>query len=150
MKARDIMTSDPFVITEREPVSRAAEIMRDRDVGIVPVVDDRSSMRLLGVITDRDIAIRCVALEHGSSCMVGDHMTSAHLGTVHPDDDVSTVIKLMERDRVRRIPVVSDDNRLDGVIAQADLATKVGPSDPQKIVEILERVSAAHTVPATT
>mgnify|MGYP001550965382 CR=1 FL=1 len=150
MKARDIMTSNPSVITQREPVSRAAEIMRDLDVGIVPVVDDPSSMRLLGVITDRDIAVRCVAKKHGSSCTVGDHMTSAHLDTVRPDDDISAVITLMEREQVRRIPVVSDDNRLTGVIAQADLATKVGPNDPQKVEEVLQRVSAAHKVPAAT
>ena len=144
MKARDIMTSDPHVITQRESLSRAAEIMRDLDVGIVPVVDDPSSMRLLGVITDRDIAVRCVAKKHGSACTVGDHMTSARLDTVHPDDDVDTVIALMEREQVRRIPVVSEDNRLAGVIAQADLATKLGPKDSQKIEEVLQRVSAPH------
>ncbi|HEU4994573.1 MAG TPA: CBS domain-containing protein [Gemmatimonadaceae bacterium] len=144
MKARDIMTADPGVITQRELVSRAAEIMRDLDVGIVPVVDDPSSMRLLGVITDRDIAVRCVAKRHGPSCTVAEHMTSTHLDTVRPDDDIDAVISLMERDQVRRIPVVSDDNRLAGVIAQADLATKVGPKDPKKIEEVLERVSARH------
>jgi CBS domain-containing protein len=148
MKAREIMTSDPFVITQREPVSRAAEIMRDLDVGIVPVVDDPSSMRLIGVITDRDIAVRCVARKHGSSCTVADHMTSAHLGTVHPDDDVETVIAMMEREQVRRIPVVSEDNKLTGVIAQADLAIKIGPKDPQKLEEVVERVSARHTIAA--
>lgn len=144
MKARDIMTSDPCVITRSESIARAAEIMRDLNVGIVPVVDDSSSMRLLGVITDRDIAIRCVAKRHGTSCTVGDHMTSSHLDTVHPDDDVDAAITLMERDQVRRILVVSNDNRLTGVIAQADLATKVGPKDPRKIEEVLERVSSPH------
>lgn len=147
MKARDIMTSDPCVVTQREPVWRAAEIMRDLDIGIVPVVDDSSSMRLLGVITDRDIAVRCVAKKHGSSCTVGDHMTSGHLDTAHPDDDIDTVINLMERDQVRRIPVVSDGDHLVGVIAQADLATKLGPAEPLKIEEVLERVSAPHRTP---
>jgi CBS domain-containing protein len=101
------------------------------------------------VLTDRDIAVRCVAKKHGASCTVGDHMTSAHLDTVHPDEDVSAVITLMQRDQVRRIPVVSDDNRLTGMIAQADLVTKVGPTDPRQIEEVLQRVSAPHQVPAT-
>jgi CBS domain-containing protein len=149
MKARDIMTSDPLAITQREPVSRAAQIMRDLDVGIVPVVDDPSSMRLIGVITDRDIAVRCVARKHGNSCTVGDHMTSSHLDTVRPDDDIDAAITLMERDQVRRIPVVSEDHRLAGIIAQADLATKVGPNDPRTIEEVLQRVSVAHPPGAT-
>jgi CBS domain-containing protein len=148
MKARDIMTSDPHVTTRREPVSRAAELMRDLDIGIVPVVDDPSSMRLIGVITDRDIAVRCVARKHATFCTVGDHMTSEHLDTVHPDDDVEVVMALMERDQVRRIPVVSDDNRLAGVIAQADLATKLGAKEAQKVEEVLQRVSEPHKIAA--
>lgn len=148
MKARDIMTSDPHVTTQREPVSRAAEIMRDLDIGIVPVVDDTSSMRLIGVITDRDIAVRCVAKKHGSACTVGEHMTSEHLNTVHPNDDIEVVIALMERDQVRRIPVVSDDNRLAGVIAQADLATKLEANQSHKLEHVLHRVSEPHKVAA--
>ena len=142
MKARDIMTADPFFITQKEPISRAAEIMRDSDVGIVPVVDDASSKRLLGVITDRDIAVRCVAKKLDPACAVGDHMTSSPLGTVRPDDDIEQVISLMEREQVRRIPVVSENNKLAGMIAQADLATKLGPSQPKKIEEVLEQVSS--------
>ncbi len=66
MKAQDIMTRNPDVLTPDEPVSRAAQLMRDRNVGIVPVVEDKSSMKLCGVITDRDIAIRHVAEGHGN------------------------------------------------------------------------------------
>lgn len=150
MKARDIMTSDPFVVTQREAVSRAAELMLDKDVGLIPVVDDPRSMRLVGVITDRDIAVRCVAKKHATSCTVGDHMTSAHLNTVHPGDDIEMVVGLMERDQVRRIPVISDDNRLVGVIAQADLATKVGPKDPKTMEEVMQRVSTPHQSTAGT
>ncbi|MBI2186078.1 MAG: CBS domain-containing protein [Acidobacteria bacterium] len=61
MKVRDIMTPDPEVVTPEEPISRAARIMRDYDVGIVPVVGDSESRNLVGVITDRDIACRHVA-----------------------------------------------------------------------------------------
>ena len=71
-------------------------------------------------------------------------MTSKHLGTVHPDDDIETVIAVMEREQVRRIPVVSEDYKLGGVIAQADLAIKIGLKDPQKLEEVVERVSAPH------
>ncbi|HEY8470760.1 MAG TPA: CBS domain-containing protein, partial [Longimicrobiales bacterium] len=122
MKARDIMTSDLKVVTPNDPVSRAAEIMRDANVGIIPVVEDTSSMRLRGVITDRDIAVRHVAERHTQECRVGDHMTSDRIDTVRPDTDVDEVVRLMERDQIRRIPVVDEGQRLVGIIAQADLA----------------------------
>ena len=121
MKALDIMTSDPVVVTQHEPLSRAAEIMRDLDVTLVPVVDDPSSMCLIGVITDHDIAVRCVASEHDGSCTVAEHMTPDHLRTVRTGDDIGDVIALMERNHVQCIPVISDANRLVGVITRADL-----------------------------
>lgn len=143
MIARDVMTAELSVVTPSDPIARAAEIMRDLDIGAVPVVDDAASMRLRGILTDRDIAIRCVAKKHGVSCRVGDHMTT-HVETVKPDADLSRVIWLMEQKQIRRVPVVSIDDRLQGIIAQADLATKVGPKDPLVVEEVLERVSSEH------
>ena len=146
MKARDIMTPNPAVVTPDAPVSRAAEVMRDLDVGIVPIVDDLASMQLAGVITDRDIAVRCVAQGHDADCRVRDHMTAHAIDTVGPDADVSEVIAKMEGGRVRRIPVVGEERRLVGIIAQADLAVKLGPKEPLEVEHMLERVS--EPVPA--
>lgn len=141
MKARDIMTADPGVVTPQQPIAHAAEIMRELNVGMVPVVDDPSSMRLEGVLTDRDIAVRCVAFGHDGSCRVQDHMTTDALDVVRADADISEVISKMETDQVRRIPVVADGSRLVGIIAQADLAVKLGPKEPELIEEVLERIS---------
>jgi CBS domain-containing protein len=141
MQAREIMTPNPKVVTPDEPIAHAAVIMRDLDVGIVPVVKDKTSMKLEGVITDRDIAVRCVASQHGSNCRVRDHMTANHLDTVQPEADIRQVIDLMERDRIRRIVVVGRDDRVSGIIAQADLAVKLGPKQPLQVEEVLERVS---------
>jgi CBS domain-containing protein len=147
MRARDIMTPNPLVVTPSDPVSRAAEIMRDAEIGIVPVVDDREHRHLVGVITDRDIAVRCVASQHIPACDVSLHMSGDHLCTVGPDDDVSNVLASMTHDRVRRIPVVAEDNRLIGMISQADLATKLGPAQPLEVEKVLESVSVkeAHS-----
>ncbi len=136
MKAQDIMTRNPDVLTPDEPVSRAAQLMRDRNVGIVPVVEDKSSMKLCGVITDRDIAIRHVAEGHGNQCQIKDELSREPLRTVRPDADVNDVMNVMKRDQVRRVPVVEGDNRLVGIIAQADIAGR-GPGDKQtgKVVE---------------
>lgn len=150
MKARDLMTANPSAVTPSDTIARAAEIMHDLDVGIVPVVDNQQSKRLVGVITDRDITVRCVAKKHGPGCSVKDHMTRERLDTVRADDDAGAVVSLMEREQVRRIPVISDDNRLQGIIAQADLAAKLGPREPLKVEEVLERVSVPHSASRTT
>jgi CBS domain-containing protein len=132
------MTPDPHVVTPKEPVSRAAQIMREHEVGIVPVVADTKSMKLVGVITDRDIAVRHVADGHATDCTVGAHMTSDDIETVKDTADSASVLAAMRRREVRRIGVVDGDGRLVGVIAQADVATTNGI--PNK--EIAETVKA--------
>ena len=147
MKARDIMTSDPFVVTGDDPIARAAEIMRDLDIGLVPVVDNRSDMRLQGVITDRDIAVRCTAGRHEPGCTVRAHMTPGPLATVDLDADLLNILARMGEAQVRRLPVVDGAGRVIGMIAQADLATKVGPNEPTSIERTIERISApAHAL----
>lgn len=141
MKAREIMTPDPDIVTPDESIARAAQLMRDLDVGIIPVVDDRSGMHLQGVITDRDIAVRHVAEGHQAECLVGDHMTADRLDCVEPDADADQVMEAMRRDQVRRIPVVEDGDRLVGIIAQADLAVEEGPQQPKEVAKTLERIS---------
>lgn len=136
-KARDIMTANPQVVTPTDSVSQAAAIMRDSDVGVVPVVDDQGSMRLAGVVTDRDIAVRLVAEGRNGDTSAGDIMSSG-LATVRPDDDISSVLNLMKSEQVRRIPVVEGD-RLVGIIAQADVATDLG-SD-RKTGDVVEKIS---------
>ena len=77
MKARDIMTANPRTVTPDESVSRAAEIMREADVGVVPVVEDSGSMRLAGLITDRDIALRIVAEGRDNTATVRGWMSAS-------------------------------------------------------------------------
>ena len=143
MSARTLMTPNPVVVTGEDSIRRAAQVMRDHDVGMVPVVDDRAHMHLRGVITDRDIAIRCAAEHHEGGCRVEKHMTSGHLATVSAQAGAAEVIRLMERDQVRRV-MVTDGGRLVGVIAQADVALKAGPLEPLRVEALLERISAPH------
>ena len=133
MKARDVMTANPRVVTANDSISRAAEIMRDSDVGVVPVVEDSGSMRLAGVVTDRDIAVRVVAQGRDGNVNVREVMSSG-LATVGPDDDLDRVTELMSREQVRRIPVCEDD-RLVGIIAQADVARETSDRTTGDVVE---------------
>jgi CBS domain-containing protein len=148
MKARDLMAPFPGVVTAGDPLSRAAEIMRDWNVGMVPVVDDTLAMHLLGVITDRDIAVRCVAPRHGGRCSVGAHLTAGPLVTVEPDTDVREVMEQMKAHQVRRLPVV-DGGRLVGVVALADLVRLEGPRHPLEVESVVEGLArpAVTTVP---
>lgn len=141
MQVRDIMTANPSCITPEDPVSVAAQVMREVGVGIVPVVDNRADMRLVGVITDRDIAVRCAARGHEPRCPVRQHMTLSPLHTVHPEENVEAVIALMEWEQVRRIPVILPGGRLAGIVALADIVRLVGPSRPVEVERMIARVT---------
>ena len=110
---------------------------------MLPVVDSPVSQHLVGVITDRDITTRCVADSHSGSCRVEEHMSRAPVQTASPSDSLDLVAKKMEAVRVRRLPVIGEGDRLVGVIAQADFATKTKASDRKLIEEVLQEISSS-------
>lgn len=140
MKARELMTENPECVSEGDTIQRAAQLMRELNVGIMPVVDDSSSRRLRGVITDRDIAIRHVAEGHDSECTVGQEMSRGQLYTVSPDDEDETIMDRMKEGQVRRILVVEND-RVVGMVAQADLAVRGPESSSEKFERTIEKIS---------
>jgi CBS domain-containing protein len=136
-KARDLMTENPSCITPEATAQEAAHMMDDQDVGSLPVVEGGSN-RLVGIITDRDLAIRVLARGESGNLPVSDVMSKKDLACVRSEDDIDTVEKLMVRYQVRRIPVVDSQDRVVGVIAQADLARErreLGEKDVAKVVE---------------
>ena len=142
MNARELMTKNPDCVTEGDSLRDAARKMRELNVGLIPVVDDATSRRLRGVITDRDITIRHVAEGHGSGdeCRVSEAMSRDNLLTVSPDDDVKTVMSRMREGQVRRIPVVENDAVV-GIIAQADLALNTEDSRAEEVERTIEKIS---------
>jgi CBS domain-containing protein len=140
MKVREIMTPDPEVVTPEQPISRAAKIMREYDVGMVPVVSDVGDKTLVGLITDRDIAVRHVADSHMEDCTVGAHMTRDNIETVRENDDSATVLEAMKRREVRRIPVMNERGALVGVVAQADIAV-TNDIPKEEVAEVVKSIS---------
>jgi len=139
MIAREIMTENPAVVAQDDSIVRAAALMRDQDVGMLPVVSDTQSMRLAGIITDRDVVVRHVA-ECTGDCPVKAHMSSDDIATVTDEDDAGTVLDLMQSRQIRRVPVVDNSGRLVGVIAQADIA--VSDEIPQEdVAETVKEIS---------
>lgn len=135
-RCRELMTKAVRTATRDMSIRDVAELMRDGDVGAVPVVDGG---KLIGVVTDRDIVVRAVAEGKGADTPIGEVMT-AELFTVGPDDFVFEAIRLMGDKQVRRIPVVSGDGSLAGIIAIADVALEM--EDEQEIAATLEEISS--------
>lgn len=129
MKVQDIMTKDPSCVTADATVREAAQVMGREDVGIVPVVDGQSDKHLVGVVTDRDIAIRCVAEGKDGTCRVRDVMSTHDLATCNQNDEVDNVMSAMSLEKVRRIPIVDERGSLVGIVSQADLALKARRGD---------------------
>jgi len=116
---REIMSKDCVTVTPQDTIINAAMKMRDLDIGFIPVVEGK---KLAGVITDRDIVIRCVAEKKPDTTKVGE-VLSQNLVTVSPDTTVDEAAKLMAREQVRRLPVV-EHGELVGVVALGDLAVR--------------------------
>jgi CBS domain-containing protein len=123
-QCKDVMTPNPASCEPGDSIRHAAEIMQREDVGAVPVVDGKNQ-RLVGIVTDRDVAIKIVAAGGDvDRSTVADAMTS-NPASVREDEDVSRGVSLMAERQVRRMPVVDGQGRLSGIIAQADVATRV-------------------------
>ncbi len=141
MKAMEIMSSNVRTATPLMTVGEAAGIMRDFDVGFLPVVDEKDRSRLVGVVTDRDLVTRALAVGRGLDTSIRFVMTVPPITIAGEAMDVHDVLKLMERHQVRRVPVVTIDGQVLGVISQGDLALRIGPFEPTAVEELLERVS---------
>ena len=142
LRAADIMTENPECVTPDVSLADAARKMRDMDVGIIPVVESDGNRRLRGVITDRDIAIRAVADgRDGASTRVSDVMTT-EVETCNKNDPIQNVLRLMEREQVRRVPITDREGRLVGIVAQADVAMELDDHRSEmRVADTIERIS---------
>jgi CBS domain-containing protein len=111
--------------------------MRDEDVGIVPIVDGEN--RLVGTVTDRDIAVRVVAEGKDPQAVRVEEIASRELVTIDPQQDLDEAMRLMARHQVRRLPVVEEDGRLVGIVAQADVARETSDEQTGEMVEEISK-----------
>lgn len=139
MKIQDIMTRDPSCVSADATVREAAQVMKRENVGIVPVIEGQSNRHLIGLVTDRDIAIRCVAEGKDGSCRVRDVMSADDLATCNANDEVDNVMQAMRTEKVRRIPIVDERGSLVGIVSQADVLLKT--RDTNRAGETVEEIS---------
>jgi len=142
MNCEELMTKDPVCCVPGDTVQKAAELMRAENIGPIPVVLDNESKTLVGILTDRDLALRVVAEARDvNTTTVNDVMTT---GTVscRDDDDLREALYAMEQYQIRRIPVVDKNERIIGIIAQADVATRL--QSTAHTAEIVEEISKSR------
>lgn len=140
MRVRDIMTPDPACCTPDTTAREAATLMRDHDCGSIPVVESLQSKRLVGTVTDRDLAVRGLAEGKGPDTTVRELMTETPV-TCGPDDEVEIVREVMVARLVRRVPVADENGVLVGIVAQADIAREEGAASDQEVGRIVEAIS---------
>ena len=145
MKVSEIMSRNPRTVTAETPIHEAARMMKDENVGILPVVEKGNKGKLVGVVTDRDIAVRCVAKGHDSSkCMVKEAM-STDVKTCLDTDTVDKLMDTMGREQIRRVPIIDERGSLVGVVAQADIVKKADDGKAERTVEKISKASGKHS-----
>ena len=140
MKVREVMTRDVKTVGPETTVQQAAGFMLSEDAGSIPV---RDGNRLVGMITDRDIAVRGVAKGHGPDTPVRELMTEDVI-CVHQDDDVEDVATKMSTAQVRRLPVVDDSEQLCGIVSLGDLARETDDESAEQALEAVSQPGGQH------
>jgi CBS domain-containing protein len=145
-KISEVMTTRPRAVEPQTSVREAARLMESEDVGSLPVVQDGA--RLVGVVTDRDIAVRVVGRGLDAEGTTVADIASRDVVTLTPDDDLDDALALMARAQVRRLPVVVRDDELVGVVSQADVAR--GDVKEKHVGEVVEAISQPPRGPRVT
>ena len=140
---KDVMTRDPVSCQPGDSITRVATLMKQQDVGSVPVVESQSSKQLVGIITDRDVVVKVLAGNRSvDQATVRDAMTASPVSCAETDD-VDEALQQMKDRQVRRMPIVDANGRLTGIIAQADVATRMRRD--AETGELVEAISESGT-----
>jgi CBS domain-containing protein len=136
------MTKNLVCCLPDDSVANAAELMKSKNIGSIPVIENEQSQKLVGIVTDRDLALKIVADALDARSTKVETVMTHKLVTCHADDDLQKALDAMAEHQLRRIPVVDDNNRIVGIIAQADVARRA--DQPEKIAEMVKEISQAN------
>ena len=140
MKVSEVMTRDVQTVRPDQPVQEAASFMLSTDAGSIPVIDGN---RLIGMITDRDIAVRGIAKGYGPDTPVRELMTDDIICARH-DDDVDDIASKMSEAQVRRLPVIDDQERLCGIVSLGDLSRGADEDAAREALEGVTQAGGLH------
>jgi len=141
---RDVMTPEPTCCQASDSIVRVAQLMKTEDVGAVPVVESSSNRRLVGMVTDRDIVVKGLAAGRSVENSTVKEVMTTDVVTCREDDDVDKAVARMAEKKVRRVPVLDGNGTVRGIIAQADIATRV--NQDKTTGALVEAISEPRTV----
>lgn len=141
MRVSEVMAQHPVCCSRTTSVMNAARMLREFDVGILPVVDELWTRKLIGVVTDRDLCVAALGEEHDPTLTTVEDCMATDLVTCTPDTDIREVVAAMGQRQVRRVPVIDQGNNVRGMIGISDLVAHnaVAPTD---IIRLLNRIMA--------
>ncbi len=138
-KCDEVMTKNPVCCLPNDIVSKVAQLMKSKDIGPVPIIENEQTKKLVGVVTDRDLALKIVADGRDPKTTRAEEIMTRKVVTCHAEDDLQKALDSMSEHKLRRIPVVDNNNRIVGIIAQADVATRL--NQPEKTAEVVKEIS---------
>lgn len=147
MKIRQVMTKDPSCCVPSDVVQKAAGIMRDENAGIVPVIENEQSRKIVGVVTDRDLCMNAVAEGRDPRALAVEACMTSGAVTCSPNDSVEKATELMRENQIRRVPVVNEQGELQGIVSMADVVGR-GEIKTTQTHETLKQVSAPSGAPS--
>ena len=138
----EVMTKNLVCCLPNDSVAKAAELMKSENIGSIPVIENEQTQKLVGIVTDRDLALKIVAEGRDVKSTKVEAVMTHQVVTCRADDDLQKALDAMAEHQLRRIPVVDNDNKILGIIAQADVATRV--DQPEKTAEMVKEISQAN------
>ncbi len=141
-KCNEVMTKNPLCCLPEDLATKAAKLMKNEHIGSIPVIENEQTKKLVGIVTDRDLTLRIVAEGLDAKSTKVETVMTRKMVTCHAEDDLQKALDAMAEHQLRRIPVVDGDNKIVGIIAQADVATRV--DQPQKTAEMVKEISQAN------
>ena len=147
MKIREVMTFNPICCLPSDTAQKVAQILRDNNVGSVPVVADEQSRKLVGMITDRDICCSIVAAGFDTKTITIEEFVHANPVSCRDGENLDKCERAMQEKQIRRIPVIDGNGAVIGIVSQADLALK---DKPEKVSKTVSEISKPETKQGST
>jgi CBS domain-containing protein len=141
-KCNEVMTKDPVCCLPNDMVAKAAQLMKRENIGSIPVIENEQTRKLVGIVTDRDLALKIVAEGRDANSTKVETAMTRKVVTCRAEDDLQKALDAMSEHQLRRMPVVDNDNKILGIIAQADVATRV--NQPEKTAAMVKQISQAN------
>ena len=138
-KCNEVMTKNPVCCLPNDMAAKVAKSMKRKNVGSIPVIENEKTRKLVGIVTDRDLALKIVAKELDAKSTKVEAVMTRKVVTCRAEDDLQKALDAMSEHQLRRIPIVDKDNKILGIITQADVATRI--DKPKKTAAMVKEIS---------